>query len=66
MTNTDRPAWINILLWLASAGSMIGIMIFSSRHFEETETQLLIEFLVITAVILLFLYLISGTKHSGI
>ena len=45
---------------------MIGIMIFSSRNFEETETQLLIEFLVITAVILLFLYLISGTKHSGI
>lgn len=38
MTNTDRPAWINILLWLASAGSMIGIRIFSSRHFEETET----------------------------
>ena len=36
MTNTDRPEWISILLWLASAGSMIGIMIFSNRHFEET------------------------------
>ena len=54
MTNTDRPAWINILLWLASTGSMIGIMIFSRRHFEETETQLLIEFLVITAVYFCF------------
>jgi len=38
---------------------MTGIMIFSSRHFEETETQFLIEFALITAVMLLFLYLIS-------
>lgn len=53
---------INILLWLASVVSMIGIMILSSRLFEENNVELLIEFTIIAIVTLIYLYLISGKK----
>ena len=57
-----RKDLLNILLWLASIGSMIGIMTLSGRLFEENNFVLLIEFVIITVVTLFFLYLISGKK----
>lgn len=54
--------WLRILLWLASVGAMIGLMILGSRVLEEDNAGLLLEFAVITVVTLAFLYLISGKK----
>ncbi len=62
MKNNTKPKVLNVLLWLASVAAMIGIMILGSNLFEENDLELLIEFIVITIVTLLFLYLISGKK----
>ena len=62
MTHDSRPKVLNILLWLASVGAMIGIMILGSRLLEENNLELLMEFTLITVVTMLFLYLISGKK----
>lgn len=62
MIKNEKLKWINILLWLASVASMIGLMILGSRVLVEDNVGLLIEFVVITLVTLIFLYLISGKK----
>ncbi len=62
MNTNSKPAIINVLLWLASVASMIGIMFISGRLFKEDNFVLLIEFIVITIVTLIFLYLVSGKK----
>ncbi len=58
----DKMPWVKILLWLASVGAMIGLMILGSNLLEEDNAGLLLEFAVITVVTLGFLWLISGRK----
>ena len=62
MIKNEKLKWLNVLIWLASVVSMIGLMILSSNLFQETNFTLLLEFTVITIVTLIFLYLISGKK----
>ncbi|MBQ6479353.1 MAG: CPBP family intramembrane metalloprotease [Erysipelotrichaceae bacterium] len=62
MIKDEKKKWLNVLIWLISVVSMIGLMILGSRFLNEDNVGLLIEFTVITAVSLLFLYLISGKK----
>ena len=62
MIRSEKYKWVNVLLWLASVMAMIGLMILGSRLGDEDNLSLLAEFTVITAVTLLFLYLISGKK----
>jgi membrane protease YdiL (CAAX protease family) len=62
MIKNEKLKWLNILLWLASVASMIGLMILGSRVLEEDNLGLFIEFVIITIVTLLYLYLISGKK----
>ena len=62
MIKNEKLKWLNVLLWLASVVSMIGLMILSGNLFHETDFTLLLEFSVITVIILIFLYLISGKK----
>ena len=62
MIRNEKRKWLNILLWLASVGAMIGLMILGGNVLKEDEFGLFIEFLVITVVSLGFLYLISGKK----
>ena len=62
MIKNKNLKWINVLIWLASVVSMIGLMIFSGRVVKEDNVGLLIEFVVITIVTLFFLYLVSGKK----
>ena len=62
MIKNEKLKWINILLWLASVASMIGLMILGSWVLVEDNVGLLIEFVVITLVTMIFLYLISGKK----
>ena len=62
MIKNEKLKWLNVLLWLASVVSMIGLMILSSNLFQETNFTLLLEFSVITIITLIYLYLISGKK----
>lgn len=62
LIRNEKYKWVNVLLWLASVGAMIGLMILGSRTLKEDNLGLFIEFLVITAVTLFFLYLVSGKK----
>ena len=62
MIRDEKYQWINILIWLASIGSMIGLMVLGSRVLNEDNAGLLLEFSVITIVTLAYLYLISGKK----
>lgn len=57
-----KNPWVKILLWLASVGAMIGLMMLGSNLLEEDNAGLLLEFAVITAVTLGFIWLISGKK----
>lgn len=62
MSGTGKPHWMKILLWLASVGSSIGLMILGARFINEDNAGLFLEFAVITVVTLVYLYLISGKK----
>ncbi|MCR5100097.1 MAG: CPBP family intramembrane metalloprotease [Butyrivibrio sp.] len=62
MIKNEKLKWINVLIWLASAGSLILLMILGSKILVEDDLGLFIEFLVITIVTFIFLYLISGKK----
>ncbi len=62
MIKNEKLKWINVLLWLASVGAMIGLMILCGRYMDDSNTGMLIEFVIITVVTLAFLYLISGKK----
>ena len=62
MKTNNLKKYLNVVLYAACVLSMIGLMILSSRIMEEDNFGLMIEFLVITVVTLLFLYLISGKK----
>ena len=62
MKTNNFKKYLNVVLYAACVLSMIGLMILSSRIMEEDNFSLMIEFLVITVVTLLFLYLISGKK----
>ncbi|MBQ1354879.1 MAG: CPBP family intramembrane metalloprotease [Solobacterium sp.] len=62
MNLTDKRKWVNVVLWLLSVASMIGLMILGSRILVEDNGGLLVEFAVITIVSMLWLYLISGKK----
>lgn len=62
MIKNEKLKWVNILIWLASAASMIGLMILGSYLLTEDNAGLFLEFTVITIVTLLFLFLISGKK----
>lgn len=62
MIKNEKFKWVNILIWLASVASMIGLMILGSMLLEEDNTGLFAEFIVITIATLLFLFLISGKK----
>ena len=59
-----RKDLLNILLWLASIGSMIGIMTLLGRLFEENNFVLLIEFVIITVVTLFFFTLFPERRRS--
>ena len=62
MIKNEKLKVFNVLIWLASVASMIGLMILGEKFLEQYRYGLLIEFLIITAVTLLYLYLISGRK----
>ncbi len=62
MIRNEKYKWINVLIWLLSVVTMIGLMILGSRLLEEDNKGLLIEFSIITIVTLIYLFLISGKK----
>ncbi|WP_026496149.1 CPBP family intramembrane glutamic endopeptidase [Butyrivibrio sp. WCD3002] len=63
MIKNEKLKWLNVIIWLASVATMIGLMIGCGRIFDDsTDMGLLIEFVIITVVTLGFLYLISGKK----
>ncbi|MBR4461879.1 MAG: hypothetical protein IKS51_04795 [Erysipelotrichaceae bacterium] len=62
MKSSESKKYLNVALYAACVLSMIGMMILGSRILAEDNFGLMIEFSVITAVTLLFLYLISGKK----
>ena len=62
MKTSDKKKYLNLVLYAASVLAMIGLMMLGGRILTEDNFGLMIEFLVITVVTLLFLYLISGKK----
>ena len=62
MVKNEKLKWLNVLLWLASVVTMIGLMIGCGRYMDESDLGLFIEFVIIAAATLGFLYLISGKK----
>ena len=62
MIRSEKWKWLNIVIWLASVASMIGLMILGGKVLKEDNVGLFIEFLVIAVVSLVYLYLISGKK----
>ena len=62
MIKNDKLKWINVIIWLASVATMIGLMMSLGRFLDDSDLGLLIEFCIITVVTLAFLYLISGKK----
>ena len=62
MIKNEKLKWLNVLFWLASVAAMIGLMIVCGEYMDDSDISLLIEFVIITAVTLGFLYLVSGEK----
>ena len=62
MIKNEKLKWLNVFIWLASVAAMIGLMILGGTLLKEDNVGLLIEFIIITIVSLIFLYLISGKK----
>ena len=62
MIKNDKLKWLNVIFWLASVVSMIGLMIVCGNYMDDSDIGLLLEFVIITVVTLAFLYLISGKK----
>ena len=62
MIKNEKLKWLNVIFWLASVGAMIGLMIGLGNYLDGSDIGLLIEFVIITVVTLVFLYLISGKK----
>ena len=62
MIHDEKYMWIYILIWLASVGAMVGLMMLSGKVLPDNKVCTIIESVVITIVALGFLYLISGKK----
>ncbi len=61
MIKNEKLQCLNVVIWLASVFSMIGLMILSSKIFQDDRFALP-ESAVITIITLAYLYLISGKK----
>ena len=64
MEKKQRP-WVKVLLWAASVVLMVGAFLGGLIFLPENNVASLIEYLVITVLILGFLALISGKKTFG-
>lgn len=62
MIKNEKLKWLNVLFWLASVVAMIALFVLGGELLGEDDVSTLIEYTVISVVMLIFLYLISGKK----